>query len=350
MNFPFQPPVEPMLASPADEIPVGDGWRYEPKWDGFRAIVFKDGQEVVINSRKGQPLQRYFPELVELFQQRLPDRCVVDGEMIIAGPKGLEFDSLQLRLHPAASRVNKLSKEIPAQFVAFDILYEGQDDLREKPLTERRARLERAVSSDEGSMFLTPHSAKAEDARDWFQRFEGAGLDGIIAKRAELPYVFGERVMVKVKHHRTADCVVGGYREYKHGGVGSLLLGLYDEGGVFHHVGHTSSFKVKERKELVAKLQPYVIEQPGADGGFGEGRTPGAPSRWSAGKDLSWIPMRPELVVEVEFDYMQGDRFRHGATFVRWRTDKAPRQCTYDQLAPPHPFSLEEIRKRARGA
>ncbi|MFZ5472179.1 MAG: ATP-dependent DNA ligase [Myxococcota bacterium] len=338
MALPLTPPIEPMLALPQDDIPSGEGWVYEPKWDGFRAVVFKDGGDVYLNSRKGQPLQRYFPELVETFRARLPERCIVDGEIILAGKRGLEFDTLQLRLHPAASRVNKLAKEMPASFVAFDLLALGEEDLRGAPFRERRRKLESLVQSD-AALFLTPQTLNHEEAARWFARFEGAGLDGVIAKRADGPYTPGERTMVKVKHARTADCVVGGYREAKGGGaVGSLLLGLYDEGGVLHHVGHTSSFKAKEKKELLAKLRPLEGKKS-----FGEGRTPGAPSRWSSGKELAWTAVEPTLVCEVAFDYMQGDRFRHGATFLRWREDKAPRACTYDQLAPPNPFSLQAI-------
>ena len=342
MKLPLAPPVEPMLAQLQAEIPRGPGWRYEPKWDGFRAIVFKDGDEVFLNSRKGQPLQRYFPELVERVRQVLPARCVVDGEIIIAGPRGLDFDALQLRLHPAASRALKLSRETPASLVAFDLLALGDDDHCARPFSQRRETLE-GFFPTELDLFLTPQTLDPEEAARWFTRFEGAGLDGVVAKREELAYLPGERVMVKVKHGRTADCVVGGYREAKEGNaVGSLLLGLFDPQGVLHHVGHTSSFKAAQKRELFQQLQPLRGE------GFGKGRTPGAPSRWSAGKDLSWVSLRPERVCEVSFDHMQGDRFRHAATFQRWRADKAPAQCQFDQLAPPHPFSLEQVVAMAR--
>ncbi|MBK7863776.1 MAG: ATP-dependent DNA ligase [Archangiaceae bacterium] len=336
--LPFAPPLEPMLAKAEDAIPQGDGWCYEPKWDGFRAVVFKSGSEVVLSSRNALPMQRYFPEVVERLGRELKGDLVLDGELIIPGPKGLDFDALQMRIHPAASRVQKLSLEIPAGFVAFDLLAVGEEDWRARPFRERRQRLlELCPVRDD--LFPTPQTHDLAVARSWFDDFEGAGLDGVIARRDELPYLPGERVMVKVKHGRTADCVVGGYRDGKTPGtVGALLLGMYDEHGVLHHVGHTSSFTAKQKRELKELVKPY-------EGGesFGQGRTPGAPSRWSAGKDTAWTPLRPELVVEVKFDYLQGGRFRHGATFVRWRTDKPPRDCGYDQLAPPHPFSLGKI-------
>lgn len=346
--LPFAPPLEPMLANAEEEIPAGEGWAYEPKWDGFRCVVFRDGDDVHLSSRNGQPLQRYFPEVVDALKQALPARCVVDGEIILPGEKGLDFDALQARIHPAASRVQKLSKETPAGFVAFDLLALGDDDWRARPGGERRAELCRAVTSSP-QVFVTPQTSDASVARGWFDDFEGAGCDGVIARRVELPYQPGKRVMVKVKHHRTADCVVGAYREGKTPGtVGSLLLGLYDEAGVFHHVGHTSSFSAKEKKALKEKLAPL-------EGGssFGQGRTPDAPSRWSKKKDgepPSWVPLEPSLVCEVRYDYLQGPRFRHAATFLRWRTDKAPNDCTFAQLLPPHPFSLERLVALSRGA
>jgi ATP-dependent DNA ligase len=345
--LPFAPPLEPMLAEGQEEIPVGDGWAYEPKWDGFRCIVFRDGDDVHLCSRNGQPLQRYFPEVLETLKAALPARCVVDGEIILPGERGLDFDALQARIHPAASRVQKLSKETPAGFVAFDLLALGDDDWRARRGDERRSELARAVTSSP-QVFVTPQTADVQVARGWFHDFEGAGCDGIIARRVELPYSPGKRVMVKVKHHRTADCVVGAYREGKTPGtVGSLLLGLYDEDGVFHHVGHTSSFSAKEKKALKAQLAPL-------EGGssFGGGRTPDAPSRWSKKKDdagPSWVALTPSLVCEVRYDYLQGPRFRHAATFLRWRTDKVPKDCTFAQLLPPHPFSLERIVALGRG-
>lgn len=336
MALPFQPPVTPMLSVPREDIPEGPGWRYEPKWDGFRAIVFRDGDSIRIISRNGQPLERYFPELVDFLRPTLPAECVVDGEIVIAGEQALDFDALMQRIHPAASRIKKLSAETPASFVAFDLLALGPRDLRPRPFVERRAALEEALRPD-SHVHLTPQTDDVEVARRWFVRFEGAGLDGIVAKRAEQPYVEGERVMVKVKHERTADCVVGGYRLHKNGGVGSLLLGLYRD-GVLEYVGHTSSFTAKQRRELLGQLEPL-------EGGhsFGEGRTPGGPSRWSSGRDMAWTPVEPKLVCEVKFDHLQGDRFRHAARFLRWRPDKKPEECTFDQLRPPHPFRLEDL-------
>jgi ATP-dependent DNA ligase len=338
MALPFAPPLDPMLAKAEESIPVGEGYCYEPKWDGFRTVVFKDGDAVHLGSRNGLPMQRYFPEVVELMKRELNLDAVLDGELFIPGPKGLDFDALQMRIHPAASRVQKLSQEIPAGFVAFDLLAVGGEDLRGLPFSERRKRLV-AVCPVKADFFPTPQTKDPAVARAWFDDFEGAGLDGVIARREDLPYRPGERVMVKVKHGRTADCVVGGYRlGKKEGTIGALLLGMYDEKGVLHHVGHTSSFTVKEKRELVDRVKPY-------EGGtsFGAGRTPGAPSRWSSDKDTSWTPLTPTLVCEVKFDYLQGGRFRHGATFVRWRSDKPPKDCTYDQLAPPHAFSLEKV-------
>lgn len=345
MTLPLQPFIEPMLSEAEDEIPVGDGWRYEPKYDGFRALVFRDGEKVHLQSRKGQPLERYFPELLPLLQSALPERAVIDGEIIMPTPHGLDFDTLQLRLHPAASRVQKLSKETPAAFVAFDVLAIDDEDLRELPLDERRRRLLTSLKPTD-EVFVTPQATDVAQAKTWFHEFEGAGLDGVIAKKGDLRYRAGERVMVKVKHLRTVDCVVGGYRVHKHGGVGSLLLGLYDEHGTLHHVGHTSSFKAKERKELLTQLEPLK-------GGvsFGSGRTPGAPSRWNSGKELAeWVPLTPTLVCEVTFDYLQGERFRHAATFVRWRSDKAPQACKYDQIQRPEKFSLSQLTRASQGA
>jgi ATP-dependent DNA ligase len=338
MTLPVEPPIEPMLSALQEELPGGEEWRYEPKWDGFRCLVFREEDRLMLQSRKTQPLERYFPELLPALKAALPERVVVDGEIVVAGPRGLDFDSLQLRIHPAASRVNKLSREIPASFVAFDLLAEGGEDLRALPFDQRRDRLGKALRQD-SQIFLTPQTRSLEEAKRWFVEYEGAGMDGIIAKTGSQAYAPGERVMVKVKHHRTVDCVVGGYRVHKKGGIGSLLLGLYDEHGVLHHVGHTTSMSTEEKKALLEKLKPL---EEGADS-FGRGRTPGTPSRWSSGKELSWIQLRPELVCEVTFDYMQGDRFRHAAGFLRWRLDKAPQQCTYDQLSRPQSFSLEEV-------
>lgn len=333
-----EPPVEPMLSRSADSIPQGDAWRYEPKWDGFRALIFRDGEDVRIISRKQTLLNRYFPELFSVFRAGLPDRVVVDGEIIYVGQRGLEFDTLQLRLHPAASRVEKLSKEIPASFVAFDILCRGDEDLRTKPLSDRRGILEESVGPVP-SLCLTPQTADVEEAQSWFTRFEGAGLDGVIAKRVDQSYVMGKRDWIKIKHQRTADCVVGGYRLATTGaGIGSLLLGLYDADGVLHHVGHTSSFSVQERREILEMLHPYE-----GDGGFSQHTEPGGPSRWSQGRDLRWVSIRPELVCEVGFEKLEGDRFRHAARFLRWRSDKAPEECQYDQLEPPEHFDLASV-------
>jgi len=335
MDLPVNPPVAPMLAKLNDEMPVGDEWRYEPKWDGFRAIVFKDGDEIQTISRDKRPFDRYFPELAEPLAGALPDRCVVDGEIVIAGDGGLAFDALLLRIHPAASRIKMLANEYPASFVAFDLLALEDDNLLEAPLEERRSRLEAMLppASPDAvppplDVVLTPQTSDPVEGRSWFEGMEALGLDGIIAKRLGTPYRPGDRTMVKVKHHRTADCVVGGYRLNKTGdGVGSLLLGVYDDNGTFHYVGHTSSFKAAERRALLAQLK----ELEGTNA-FGKGRTPGGPSRWTGSRDTSWVPVAPVLVCEVKYDYMQGDRFRHASGFVRWRDDKRPEECTFDQL------------------
>ena len=331
-GFPIEPPVEPMLAKLATELPPGDGWLFEPKWDGFRAIVFRDRDRFFVQSRDLKPLDRYFPELEVFFRTSLPERCVVDGEIVIVGERGLDFDALQLRLHPAASRVRKLAAETPASFVAFDLLAEGDDDLRGRPQAERRRSLERALVGASSGVHLTPCCRERSVAQDWFHRFEGAGLDGVIAKHETTTYQPGKRVMIKVKHVRSAECVVGGFRWHKQGPgtlVGSLLLGLYDRAGAFHHVGVTSAFPMEGRRRLARELEPLregaLASHPwrhwaemAADG---TQRMPGAPSRWSAGKDLSWEPLRVERVCEVKYDHLQGDRFRHAAVFLRWRPD-----------------------------
>ncbi|HET6380097.1 MAG TPA: ATP-dependent DNA ligase [candidate division Zixibacteria bacterium] len=346
MAFPIPPPVEPMLARPTPRLPVGDGWRYEPKWDGFRALVFRDGQQVYLQSRDLKPLDRYFPELIEPVRAiGAPDaRFVLDGEIVIARDGGLDFDALLLRIHPAASRVAMLAAATPASFVAFDCLAEGADDLREAPLDERRRRLEALLADPPASVLLTPATSDAKLARRWFDEFEGAGLDGVIAKRHDLPYRPGKREMAKVKHLRTADCVVAGFRWHKNGPgtlVGSLLLGLWNDAGQLQHVGVTSSFTTAKRAELVELLEPYRTnaldghpwrEWKEAEAAWEGRRMPGATSRWNRGKDLSWEPLRPELVCEVAFDHLQGDRFRHAATFLRWRPDRSPADCRYDQL------------------
>jgi len=340
--LPVEPPLTPMLARHGDGVPDGDGWLYEPKWDGFRGLVFRDAvaDRLEIRSRNGQPLDRYFPELVADLAEALPPRCVVDGEIVVPGPRGLEWDRLSQRIHPAASRIARLGGEWPAWYIAFDLLADGDVDLRGMPLAERRALLAIRLRAHP-RVALTPQTDDAVTARDWFDRFEGAGLDGVVAKRADQGYLPGERAMVKVKHHRTADCVAGGYRVHKDGqGVGALLLGLHDADGVLHHVGHTSSFTVKERRQLRDELAPLETD---GDAGFGGGRTPGGPSRWTGAKDLSWVRLRPELVCEVHFDQLTEGRFRHAARLLRWRPDKLPAECTYAQLEPPHPFALADI-------
>jgi len=349
----LEPPIEPMLAKLAHELPEGDGWLFEPKWDGFRALVFRDGERVYLQSRDLKPLDRYFPELAAHLRAVLPERCVVDGEIVIATEHGLDFDVLQMRLHPAASRVAKLAKETPSSFVAFDLLAEGDEDLRDRPQAERRGRLERALVRARDSIHLTPSTRDRAVAQDWFHRFEGAGLDGVIAKHESTTYQPGKRAMIKVKHTRTADCVVGGFRWHKSGPgelVGSLLLGLYDEAGALHHVGFTSSFTAAARRKLAQELEPLrrdALEgHPWREwGGAAEDavRMPGAASRWNQGKDLSWEPVRIERVCEVAYDHLQGDRFRHAATFLRWRADKPPADCRYDQLEVTPPAELAEI-------
>lgn len=340
-----------MLAKRTDDLPEGRGWIFEPKWDGFRVIIFRDGDEVLIQSRDTKSLNRYFPELIDPLRSQLPPRCVLDGELVIAKNGSLDFEALQLRIHPAASRVQKLAQETPASIVFFDLLCEGELDLRDQAFEERRRRLEALVAGASSPLHLTPATQDAKVAADWFRRFEGAGLDGVIAKPAELGYASDKRVMLKIKHSRDSDCVVAGFRWHKKGErtlVGSLLLGLYDDEGMLQHVGVCASFTLERRRELVKFLEPYRLnalenhpwgswaadaasDQPGH-------RMPGGQSRWSQGKDLSWEPLRPELVVEVAYEHMQGRRFRHMAQFRRWRPDKTPRNCTYAQLevVPPH--------------
>ncbi len=344
MTLPFAPPVPPMLAKLTAEIPEGDGWLYEPKWDGFRAIVFFDGSAANLQSRDLKPLARYFPELQASLQEVLPRPLILDGEVVIMTDHGLDFDALSLRIHPAESRVRKLAADMPSSFVAFDLLADGERDLRETPFAERRVMLELALKAVEAPAYLTPMTRDRDEATDWFERFEGAGLDGVVAKRADDAYQPNVRAMLKIKHLRTVDCVVGGFR-WNRGeegrSVGSLLLGLYDGDGVLHHVGHTSSFKAAEKKALVKTLEPYRTDDEGV--GFGQGRTPGGPSRWTTDRTMDWHRLRPELVCEVTFDHLQGERFRHAATFRRWRPDKPPRDCTFDQIATTVPFLLEEI-------
>jgi ATP-dependent DNA ligase len=346
-----------MLAKPEEAIPAGPGWLYEPKWDGFRAIVFRDRDETYIQSRDLKPLDRYFPELAAPLRASLPERCVVDGEIVIRGPHGLAFEALLLRIHPAASRVALLAAATPASFVAWDLLALGDEDLRSRPQGERRARLEDALAGARAPIHLTPATRDPATAEDWFHRFEGAGLDGVVAKPLDAPYQPGKRAMTKIKHRRTADCVVAGFRWHKNGPgtlVGSLLLGLYDDAGTLHHVGVTASFTEARRAQLVEELAP--LRQHALDGhpwaewaawaaeAIASGqRVPGATSRWNRGKDLSWEPLRPERVCEVAYDHLQGDRFRHATTFQRWRPDRTPESCRYDQLEVTPPFELARI-------
>jgi ATP-dependent DNA ligase len=352
-GFAITPPIEPMLAKLAETLPAGEGFLYEPKWDGFRAIVFRGQSDVLIQSRDLRPLDRYFPELREAFLRTLPDGCVIDGEIVIATRQGLDFDALQLRLHPAASRVARLAKETPASFVGFDLLAIDGRDLRAAPQRERRALLEQVLADVAPPIHLTAVTRDRAVASEWLTRFEGAGLDGVIAKPEQGTYKPGKRAMFKVKHARSADCVVAGFRWHKSGTdtVGSLLLGLYDEGGTLQHVGVTSAFTMATRKQLAQELAPLrggaLEEHPWRDWartGAGElARVPGGGSRWSAGKDLSWEPLRIERVCEVKYDHLQGRRFRHATTFLRWRPDKRPDDCRYDQLEVTPPYEIEKV-------
>ena len=357
----MEPPIEPMLAKLADDIPTTDGLLFEPKWDGFRAIVFRSDDTVYIQSRDLKPLDRYFPELHDALIERLPPGCVLDGEIVIATDKGLDFDLLQLRLHPAASRVAKLAQSMPSSFVGFDLLAVDGASIMERPQRDRRLLLEKLLASVTPPLYLTPLTRDRQVAIEWLRRFEGAGLDGVMAKPDDAPYQPGKRAMFKIKHARTADCVVSGFRWHKKEPdiVGSLLLGLFDDQGRLHHVGVTSSFTMARRKELVAELEPLrtdaLAEHPWREwvkamsattpeemASIGT-RMPGGQSRWSAGKDLSWEPLRIERVCEVKYDHMQGDRFRHAAVFERWRPDKQPEDCRYDQLEVTTPYELEKV-------
>jgi ATP-dependent DNA ligase len=348
MDLPVMPPVKPMLAKSASAVPPG--MLYEGKWDGFRAIVFRDGDEIEIGSRTGRPLTRYFPEVVAAVRAAFPPRAVIDGEIVIARGGRLDFDALLERIHPAESRVRLLAERTPASLVAFDLLALGDRRYLDAPLTERRAALEDALLGVPGPVHVAPATTDVDLAREWLDRFEGAGLDGVVAKRLDLGYRPDERVMLKVKHERTADCVVAGLRHHKTGPVvGSLLLGLYDDAGRLQHVGVCSALPMARRRALMAELEPLAMPtaegHPWAD--WAEeapgGRMPGAQSRWSAGKNLSWIPLRPERVLEVAYDHMQGDRFRHTAQFRRWRPDREPASCTYAQLEEPVTFDLREV-------
>jgi ATP-dependent DNA ligase len=350
--FAIAPPIEPMLAKLADSLPTSGEFLYEPKWDGFRAIVYRGDSDLYIQSRDLRPLDRYFPELHEILLRQLPAGCVVDGEIVIATARGLDFDALQLRLHPAASRVAKLASTMPSSFVAFDLLAANGRDVRAEAQHARRARLERLLASAVPPLHLTPVTRDPGVATDWLARFEGAGLDGVVAKPSNGRYEPGKRAMIKVMHSRTADCVVAGFRWHKAGMdlVGSLLLGLFDARGTLHHVGVTSAFTMEMRRRLVSELAPLredaLKDHPWREwaiAGAEMGRMPGAQSRWSAGKDLSWEPVRIERVCEVKYDHMQGDRFRHAAVFQRWRPDKPPRECRYDQLEVTTAYELEKV-------
>ncbi|MBU4213231.1 MAG: ATP-dependent DNA ligase [Actinobacteria bacterium] len=347
MDLPVMPPIDPMLAKVASAIPPG--LLYEPKWDGFRALVFRDGDEVEIGSRNTKPLQRYFPEVVEAVRAALPARCVVDGEIVVPSRvhSGLDFEALLARVHPAASRVRALAEQTPAMLVVFDLLALGDEDLRAAPFAQRRARLVEAVRPGAG-VRVTPQTSDLVEAGRWFDQFEGAGLDGVVAKDPSSPYLPGKRVMTKVKHERTADCVVAGYRPHTSGpdAVGSLLLGLYTDDGVLASVGVVGAFTMARRRELAVELAPLVTELPEHPwGGAAQGRTPreAERSRWAAGRDLSFVPLRPERVVEVAYDHLEGDRFRHTTQFRRWRPDRDPDSCTYSQLTEPVGYDLADV-------
>lgn len=359
--LPVTPPVSPMLAKPGP-LPRGPDTQYDPKWDGFRCIVYRSGDAVELGSRNERSLLRYFPEIVGPLREALPERCVLDGELVVAGGSGLDFDALQNRIHPAASRVEMLAAATPAAYVAFDLLALGDADLRGERLERRRELLATAVGAGAvtASVHLSPSTLDADVAADWFERFEGAGLDGVIAKDLHGSYREGERGWIKVKHNRSADCVVAGFRWHKHDGVGSLLLGLYDDEARLHHIGVASGLSAKRRAQLVDELTPYVMTEaevgahpwhwyddasgaPAPAAGPGGARMPGGVSRWSGGRDLSWVPLRPELVCEVSYNQLQGRRLRHGARFLRWRSDRDPASCRYDQLDTPVPAELSSV-------
>jgi ATP-dependent DNA ligase len=349
VDLPLTPPLEPMLAKLARELPVGD-LIYEPKWDGFRCLVFRDGDELLLQSRNLKPLDRYFPELQGPLREQLPERCVLDGELVVPRAGSLDFDALSERIHPAASRVATLAERTPASYVAFDLLALGDEDLTGAPFADRRAALERVLAGARPPLHVTPATVEPATAADWFRRFEGAGLDGVIAKGRADRYEPGKRTLHKVKQQRTADVAVGGFRWHKDGqGIGSLLLGLYDDDGQLRHIGVASSFSAERRAQLVDELAPHrastddeVAAHPWADGD-GTAGTPRPPSRWNTGKDTSWVPLRIELVAEVAYEQLQGDRLRHGARFLRWRPDRDPGSCRYDQLEVPPPAELHEV-------
>jgi ATP-dependent DNA ligase len=358
MQLPVMPPIAPMLSKAVSALPDG-AVNFEPKWDGFRSIIFRDGDEVAIGSRNGKPMTRYFPELVEALKANLPPRCVVDGEIILVGASGdrLDFDALQQRIHPAASRVKLLAEQTPARFVAFDLLALDDEDLTGRPFAERRSVLERVLAKSAAPIHLTAATRDKGTAEQWFRQFEGAGLDGIVAKPLEGTYQPDKRVMFKVKHERTADCVLAGYRVHTSGAdrIGSLLLGLYDDDGGLASVGVVGAFPMQRRKDLFEELQPLVTSFDGHPWAWAKqeegSRTPrnAEGSRWSAGKDLSFTPLRPERVLEVKYDHMEGERFRHTTQFVRWRPDRDPRSCTYEQLEEPVKYDLAEVLETGRG-
>ena len=354
MDIPVLPPLAPMLAKATDRLPDGDGWIFEPKWDGFRCLVFRDGDTVELGSRNDRPLTRYFPELLEPLRDALPDRCVVDGEVVVVTDHGLDFDQLGQRIHPAASRIERLARETPASFVAFDLVALADRDLRTSPFHERRRLLEEILGGAEPPIHLCPATTDRNLAADWFERFEGAGFDGVMAKAPDDPYQSGKRAQWKVKHKRTADVVVAGYRTHKDGvGIGSLLVGVHDADGRLHNLGVASAFSAARRAELVAEVAPY--EDGGLEGHpwsawadasahqQGDTRMPGAPSRWSGSKELGWTPLRCELVLEVVYEGLSGMRFRHPARFLRWRPDKSPAECRYDQMEHPPPVELQTV-------
>ena len=354
MKLPLIPPIPPMLAKRVGEVPAAPGWIFEPKWDGFRVLVFRDGSEIELQSRDSKSLNRYFPEVVTVLLAQLPQRCVLDGEIVIAARGRLDFDALQLRVHPAASRVKLLAEQTPASVVFFDLLALGDEDLTQMAFGARQARLTEVLRGASAPVHQTPATREQAVAEDWFKRFEGAGLDGVMAKREDGSYAPDKRAMLKIKHERDCDCVVAGFRWHKDGqgtAVGSLLLGLYDASGGLQHVGVCASFTMAKRRELVEFLAPYregaLTGHPWAGWAeaSAEGRMPGAASRWNSGKDLSWEPLRPELVVQVAYEHMQGDRFRHMAQFRRWRTDRDPGGCTYAQLEIVAPEELATIFK-----
>jgi ATP-dependent DNA ligase len=354
----LEPPIAPMLAKISENLPESDAYLFEPKWDGFRAIAFREGDDLYMQSRDLKPLDRYFPELHDALVERLPADCVVDGEIVIVTSRGLDFDALQNRIHPAASRIVKLSKETPASFVAFDLLAAEGRDITSQSQSERRALLESLLADARPPLYVTPVTRSRSTASKWLQEFEGAGLDGVIAKPVESPYLPGKRAMLKIKHVRTADCVVAGFRWYKetNDAVGSLLLGLYDDSGTLHHVGVASAFTMAMRKALAQELAPLrdraLDDHPWREwsdqDAHGERRMPGGVSRWTGTKDLSWEPLRIERVCEVKYDHLQGDRFRHATHFMRWRFDKPPRDCRYDQLEVTAPYALRKVFAAAR--